>query len=227
MKVNKLYGVEGAMNSRGLVVIVDVFRAATLEACALYKETKYVIPVSSKDEAFYLKRKNPDFLIAGEKDGYKIEGFDFGNSPFTILSQNLKGKVLVHRSTEGTQGLVNAKNADELIFGSFVTLSATRRYIQKVNPDTLSIVSMSGRGTEDDQYAQFLEEEIKRKNPDLKKVKEFMKLSKGTKKYFDPNEPQFPIEDFDICLDLDRFDFFCKVEKKNGRLTTTKGVTVL
>jgi len=223
VKIKKLYGVDGAKKATGVVVIVDIFRAATVEACALSKEVQHIVPVSTKEEAFSLKEENPQLLLVGEQDGYKISGFDFGNSPSAMLNADIKDKVIVHRSTEGTQGLVNAINADELIFGSFLTLSAIKKHVKKTQPETISIVAMGGPETEDGMFAHFLEEEINERRPDMSRVKEYLTTFSGLERYFDETMPDFPKADFNICLDLDRFDFFCKVENKNGKLITIKG----
>lgn len=223
MQIKKLYGIEGAREAKGLVVVVDVIRAATVEACALSKGVKKILPVGTKEEAFALKNENPEFLIAGEQSGYKIEGFDFGNSPTEMLEANINNKVIIHRSTEGTQGLVNATHADELIFGSFVTLSAIRNHIKKVKPKIVSIVAMGGPEGEDGMFANFLEEELNEKNPDMKTVKEYLTTYDGLARYFDGDDTDFPIKDFHLCLNLDLFNFFCKVENSNGELRTIKG----
>jgi len=223
VKIKKLYGVNGARKASGIVVIVDILRAASFEATALTCGAEKILPVGTKNKAIELKNKNPEYLIAGEEDGYKIDGFDLGNSPSELLKLDLNGKTIVHRSTQGTQGLINAVNADELIFGSFLTLSAIKNYILGKNVNLVSIVAMGGPGGEDDQFAFFLKKELNGNKQDIEKVKKYLKIHKDLSNYFDPNDDNFPLDDFEVCLDLDRFDFFCKVENKNGELITIKG----
>ena len=140
MKIQKIFVVSNAALAKGIVVVIDILRAATTEAYAFSKGAKEIIPVASADEAFILKKENPDYLLMGEDRAIKIKGFDFGNSPFEISKLDLTGRTLVHRSSQGTQGLVRAVNAKELIFGSFVTGSAIVKHILKENPKIVSIV---------------------------------------------------------------------------------------
>ena len=93
--------VEGAKKAVGLTVMIDVFRAFTLEAYAFDQGCEKIILVSSIQQAFALKQKHPEYVLVGERDGVRIEGFDFGNSPSIIRSVDLSGKTLVHTSTNG------------------------------------------------------------------------------------------------------------------------------
>lgn len=215
MKIRKYYGVEGAKKAQGIVVIIDVFRAATVAAFLLDKEVKEIIPVSTEEEAFEYKRQNPDYILFGEDRGYKIKGFDFGNSPFKISKlKNLKGKTIIHRSSQGTQGIVNAKKAKEIIFGSFVTAGAISNYILKKKPNTVSIVAMDNIGTEDDVLADFLISNLKKqKSKNRKEITSYLSKQFSAAKFLDPDIPEFPKEDFYLSLDIDRFNFFPLVKE--------------
>ena len=59
-----------------------------------------------------------------------------------VLNGDLKGKTIVHTTSSGTQGIANAKNADEIITGSFVNAGAIVKYIQQKQPKTVSLVCM-------------------------------------------------------------------------------------
>ena len=92
MNMNKFQGqvkilrlIEGAKEARGLTVIIDVFRAFSLE-CYLYDMgVKEIRPIGSIEDAFALSEKIPGSILVGERKGKKCEGFDFGNSPSTVL----------------------------------------------------------------------------------------------------------------------------------------------
>src|ERR1035437_7048218 len=139
MNVNILYGVEGAKIAKGITVVVDIYRAASTATYVLGQKAKHVIPVATKEEALALKKQNPDYLLMGEEHGLRINGFNFGNSPHELMQANLENKILVHRTSQGTQGLVNATKADELIFGSFPTVSAIAEYIKRQSPQEVTI----------------------------------------------------------------------------------------
>ena len=63
-------------------------------------------------------------VLAGERHARRLPGFDAGNSPTEILALDLRGRALVHTTHAGTQGLVNAAGADEVLTGAFVNISA-------------------------------------------------------------------------------------------------------
>lgn len=222
MQINILYGVEGAKKATGIVVVVDVYRAASVAAYALGQNAKQIIPVSTKEEAFQFKRQHPEYLLMGEEHGIKIDGFDFGNSPAEVSQEELSGCVLVHRTSQGTQGLVNAIAADELIFGSFPTAAAIAHYITAKNPDIVSIVAMDGKGSEDEVFAEYLRDLLLGKEPDKENMKTYVRNHEASARFLDRHLKEFPQEDMNYCLDIDRFDFICLVERNNSDLKITK-----
>ena len=111
--------------SNSIVVIVDILRATSTIATALYNGAKAVIPVDSVSRCIELG-KQIDGITAGERDGKIAEGLEHGNSPFEYSRQFIEGKTLVLTTTNGTRLLQMAldKNAEEIITGSFSNLSA-------------------------------------------------------------------------------------------------------
>lgn len=216
MKINKFFGVEGAKKAEGITVVIDIFRAATVEAFLLDKGVKEIIPVATAKEAFKLKKKNPGYILCGEDHGYKIDGFDLDNSPFAISKiDNLEGKTVVHRSSQGTQGIVNATNAQEIIFGSFVVASAITDYLLKQNPSICSIIAMDGPDTEDEIFADFLASKLKNElTRDVDEITEYLSKHHAAARFLDPTIPEFPKEDFYLSMDIDKFDFVPLVQGK-------------
>lgn len=219
MSIHKFLGVENAKHATGVTIIIDVLRAATTAAFFLDKGVAEIIPVATKQEAFALKKAHPSYLLAGEEWGVKVKGFDFGNSPFEVeQAENLEGKTIIQRTTRGTQGIVQAKQATEIIFGSFVCCSSILSYAEKTHPREVSIVAtMEIPGTEDDLFADYLIAKLENKQAkDIKEIVEYMKTHPHGAKFLDPNVTKFSEEDFYLAHDLDRFDFFPIV--RNGRL---------
>ena len=122
--------------SSSIVVIIDILRATSTIANALYNGAKEIIPVDSVAECIRLS-KQMDAVSAGERDGQIAEGLGYGNSPFIFTSEFIKGKSLVLTTTNGTRLLHEAlaANAMEIITGSFNNLSSVCQYllIQKKN----------------------------------------------------------------------------------------------
>ena len=111
--------------SNSVVVIIDVFRATSTIASALYNGAKCVIPVDSVPKAIEIS-KSISGIAAGERDGIIAEGLQHGNSPLEYPREFIENQTLVLTTTNGTRLLHMAleKNADTIISGSFPNLSA-------------------------------------------------------------------------------------------------------
>ena len=111
--------------SDSVVVIIDILRATSTIATALYNGAKAVIPVDSVSRCIELG-KQIEGITAGERDGKIAEGLEHGNSPFEYTKEFIEGKTLVLTTTNGTRLLQMAldKNAQEIITGAFTNLSA-------------------------------------------------------------------------------------------------------
>lgn len=122
--------------SNSVTVIIDVFRATSTIAAALYNGAKSVIPVDSVPKAIEIS-KNIDCIAAGERDGMIAAGLEHGNSPMEYHREFIENRVLVLTTTNGTRLLHMAleRNADTIISGSFPNLSAVADFIlsQKKN----------------------------------------------------------------------------------------------
>jgi 2-phosphosulfolactate phosphatase len=111
--------------SNSVVVIIDVLRATSTIAAAMYNGAKCVIPVDSVSRCIELG-KQIHGITAGERDGKVAEGLVHGNSPFEYPREFIEGKTLVLTTTNGTRLLQMAldKGAKEIITGSFPNLSS-------------------------------------------------------------------------------------------------------
>src|SRR3989304_3629795 len=139
MEIKILEYIEGAKKAEGLTVIIDVIRAFSLD-CYLFKNgAEKIIPVGDINLARQLKKEHPDYILMGERNEQKPEGFDYGNSPTFIQNVDFTGKIVIQTTGAGTQGIVNAVKADEIITGSFVNAGAVAKYIKKQNPKKLSL----------------------------------------------------------------------------------------
>ncbi|MDB5195663.1 MAG: 2-phosphosulfolactate phosphatase [Flaviaesturariibacter sp.] len=108
-----------------IVVVIDVLRATSTIATALYNGAKEIIPVDSVERCIQLGR-DLQCITAGERDGQVAPGLQYGNSSFEYPREFICGKTLVLTTTNGTKLLHMAlsKGATEIITGSFLNLSA-------------------------------------------------------------------------------------------------------
>ena len=219
MKIEIVEFVEGARLARGVAVIIDVFRAFSVECYAANKGVSQIIATAEIKEAFRLKTLYKTSVLAGERDERKIPGFDFGNSPTEIIPSNLTGKTFIHTTTAGTQGLVNAQNADVVLTGSFVNAGAIVRYINKLNPELVYLVAMGYRATESSDEdllcARLIAERLNGRETITQNEISELKNTSGKRFFVKENFDFSPPTDFFLCTMTDRFDFVLKAQKMN------------
>ena len=227
MNIETFHLIDGARQAEGLTVIIDVFRAFSME-CWLYAlGAKEVRPVGSIEDTFAWREKDPGCILVGERQGKKIDGCDLGNSPSSIDPEMVRGKRIIHTTSAGTQGIVNAVHADEIITGSFVNAKAISEYIRNKSLEKVSLVCMGKAGLEpaeeDELCAVWLHSLLtEQEMPDIDlKLKAL--AQGGGSHFFDPARQEiYPEKDFWMCIDRDRFDFVLKIEKEQDSLISKK-----
>jgi 2-phosphosulfolactate phosphatase len=108
---------------------------------ALNNGAKSVIPVKTIEEALEIKKHFPDYLLAGERHSEKIEGFDFGNSPFEFTKSNVAGKNIISTTTNGTKAVNMVQNSEEIIAGSYLNTKTVLNYLKNKKNDIFLICS--------------------------------------------------------------------------------------
>jgi 2-phosphosulfolactate phosphatase len=218
MKVRILEFIEGAKRAKGVTVIIDVFRAFTVGCYAFDSGASRIIATGGVDEAFILKKKYSNSVLVGERNEKIIDGFDFGNSPTEILKADLRGKTVIHTTTAGTKGLVNAVNADIVITGSFVNAGAVAGYIKAINPDDVSLVAMGYRATisaqEDLLCAEMIESSLFDKGDNFEEKIASLKDTSGSRFFLPENIEFSPPTDFFLCTMVNKFNFILKAETR-------------
>lgn len=230
MNIKILQLIEGAKQATGLSVIIDVFRAFTVEAYLVNNGVQKLIPVGDKQIAYDYKEKNKDCILVGERRGIMLEGFDYGNSPSQIEKIDFSGKTVLHTTSSGTQGIANAHNAKEILTGSLVNAKAIAEYIKMQNPKDVSLVCMGNGGEsearEDTLCAEYIKSLLEGKNPNLDYEIQNLKNMAG-KRFFDPKlQDIFPERDFYLSTELNKFNFVLKVEEDDKGLNYVKKIEV-
>ena len=231
MDIRILHLTEGARAARGITVVIDVFRAMTVETYLMQRGAEKIIPVGDVAWAFDYQRQHPDCILCGERGGKIIDGFHFGNSPSQIENADLTGKTVIHTTSAGTQGIANAIHADEIIAGSLLSARAIAAYIKRKNPADVSLVCMGLAAVEQTEEDNLCAEYIKsllegNPLPDLQARMDDLKNTSGAK-FFDPAQQSvFPERDFHLCLRADTVPFILRL-KKEGNLGVMERVDVL
>lgn len=121
-----------------VMVVIDVFRATSTIATALYNGAARVIPVDTVEQCIHIG-KTTGGITAGERDGKVIEGLGYGNSPAEYPRAFIKNKTLVLTTTNGTRLLHMALNngASEVVTGSFPNLSSVCDHLLSQNKNVI------------------------------------------------------------------------------------------
>lgn len=228
MNIQILQLIDGAKKAKGVTVIIDVFRAFTVEAYIMNAGAEKIIPVGDLDFAYNYKKQNPEVLLIGERGGKICEGFDYGNSPSQIMNTNFLGKTVIHTTSAGTQGIANAKNADIILTGSLTNAKAVAEYIKSLNPEYVSLVCMGleakSETQEDTLCANYIKSILEGKQMDLSEGIEELKITSGAK-FFDKNQNDvFPQEDFYLSTKVDIFNFVLRIKKDTNGLNVIEKI---
>jgi 2-phosphosulfolactate phosphatase len=128
-------------------VVFDVLRATSTMVTALGNGAAAIAPAAEIAEALGIRQRQPEVLLAGERDGVRIEGhltggigFDLGNSPREFTAARVAGRTIITTTTNGTRALRACAPASAVLVGSFLNLRATAELIERQRPPELLVV---------------------------------------------------------------------------------------
>ena len=190
MEIVHAGGVAGARAARGLAVVIDVLRAFSVSAYALAGGASECLLVTDIEHARALALTIPGSVISAEIDGLPIEGIPISNSPTRIAATKLGGRVLIQRSSAGTQCTALASE----------------------------VVTFIASGTdhghpEDSACASYMEGLLLGSRPDLDELLRPLRESERWTGIRQREVPGFPPTDLDLALQPDRFDFAMPAER--------------
>ncbi|PPL03071.1 2-phosphosulfolactate phosphatase [Parapedobacter indicus] len=111
-----------------IAVVIDIFRATSSMCYGLANGANAIIPVEELAEC--LSYRSNGHLLAAERDGKVVEGFDFGNSPFSYTKDKVEGKTIVLTTTNGTRAIQRCIGAEAVVIGSFLNISALTDWLK-------------------------------------------------------------------------------------------------
>lgn len=151
-----------------IVVIIDIFRATTAICTAFHHGAKEIIPIATIEEARSYLQKG--ILVGAERDAIKVDGFDFGNSPYDYMGDHVFGKTIALTTTNGTQAIEVSKNAYKVVIGAFTNISVLCDWLVTQNKNILLLCSgwKNRFNLEDSLFAGAMTFELLKRNPDLK-----------------------------------------------------------
>ncbi|MDR3697151.1 2-phosphosulfolactate phosphatase [Mucilaginibacter sp.] len=146
-----------------IVVIVDIFRATSSICYGIENGAEAIIPVSLVEECAAYREKGLNYLLAAERDGKVVEGFDFGNSPFSYTKEKVAGKTVVLTTTNGTHALHLSRAAKKIVIGSFLNLTSLCNWLKAQNDNVLLVCAgwKNNFNLEDTLFAGAVVEQLK------------------------------------------------------------------
>lgn len=123
------------------VVVIDVLRACSTIVTALDNGARAVVPVMDMAEAGKIASNldQRSYLLGGERDGIKIEGYHLGNSPLEYTEDVVKDRTVIMNTTNGTVALAHARAAEHLIVGCFLNASRVIDFVREAGLDTVIV----------------------------------------------------------------------------------------
>ena len=146
-----------------IVVVIDIFRATSSICYGIENGAEAIIPVSEVEECAAYRDKGLDYLLAAERDGKVVDGFDFGNSPFSYTREKVAGKTVVLTTTNGTHALHLSLSAKKIVIGSFLNLTALCNWLKTQQENILLVCAgwKNNFNLEDTLFAGAVIEQLK------------------------------------------------------------------
>ena len=112
-----------------IVVVIDVLEQ--LPPCVLHLNNgaELIVPVETTEESMAYRSKG--YLVGAERKGEKVEGFDFGNSPFSFMGENIKNAKIAITTTNGTRAIRASIKADKLVVGLICKFKISYHLVKK------------------------------------------------------------------------------------------------
>lgn len=123
----------GRADLRGdVVAVIDVLRWSTVVCTALAGGAECVEAWGTPEEALRRAAElgRERVLLGGERGNLALPGFDVGNSPAEYTAARVAGRTVITTTTNGTQALLAAREAREVVIGAFVNLSAVTAHLR-------------------------------------------------------------------------------------------------
>jgi len=171
--------------SGAAVAVIDLLRATTTLTAALAAGVAGIIPCVSVEAAVFqaekLRKKNASVVLAGERGGLRIPGFDLGNSPLEF-TRSVRRKTVVLATSNGTKALAAVAPARFVVAGCLNNLSAAAAALARRHERLFLIVAAGEEGgwSEEDGLAAglLLRELVRLKRGALRPARDFDRAAK-------------------------------------------------
>jgi 2-phosphosulfolactate phosphatase len=214
-------GIEGARQAQGVAVVIDVLRSFTVSAYALAGGARECRLVTTTDEARALAAATPGSVLCAEENALPLPGIAISNSPTQIRDADLKDRILIQRSSAGTQVTAAVRTGVDMFAASLVVARATVQACLLRHPAVLTLIA-SADHPEDHACARYMEAVIRGEQPDVEQLLQPLKNSERYARALGGAWPGFPPTDLELALQPDRFAFAMPVTREAGYLRLTR-----
>ncbi|MGH4119000.1 2-phosphosulfolactate phosphatase family protein [Clostridium sp.] len=143
MKIDIIVSADDIKNEKienKTVIVIDMLRATSVIITALNNGCKGVIPVLTvEDAADIVKNSKVGFMLGGERNALKIEGFHYSNSPLEYTRDTIEGKTLVMTTTNGTKAIKGCVGASNILIGAMLNAKAAAKRIIELKNDVVIV----------------------------------------------------------------------------------------
>jgi len=208
MQVKIEHGIEGAetaVSRQDSIIIVDTIRASTTYVNAFSSGAVRIVPCSSQKHLDEMMTNYPSALKSGERLCKKIEGYDLGSSPEEMSQTDLKGKIILSSTTNGSRMVVASSKSPLVVMGSFCNSSAVVKFVKKQGRNVSIICSgrLGKKVVEDTLCAEYLQYKFNDKSNQFRLTS--TEISSECKK-----SPSYEMlasagleKDFEYCMKID------------------------
>jgi 2-phosphosulfolactate phosphatase len=202
--------------------VIDVIRATSTIVTALAQGALSVQPVATVEEAIALKNANPETLLAGERGGVALPGFDLGNSPNEMTSERVRDRRIILTTTNGTQALAACRGARAVVTASFLNLDAVAQRLRELGPPWVILCAgyEGAFGMDDALVAGALAEALDQDHPLVSLYRSVRKDLAATLRGSQAGQELVKVglqDDVPFCAELNRFPLVPTLDAE-GRL---------
>jgi 2-phosphosulfolactate phosphatase len=220
MEIILATGLEGARHARGVVVVIDVIRSFSVSAYALAGGARECLLVTTVEQARALADRIPGSVVSAEEGTLPVPGIPISNSPTQIESTDLKDRVLIQRSSAGTQVMAAVHESEGMYAASLVVAGATVQACLLRRPTALTLIA-SADHPEDHACASYMEGLLRGERPNIERLLQPLRESERFARASAGGWPGFPATDLDLSLATDRFAFSMPVTRHDDYLRLT------
>lgn len=214
-----IQGTDSPYPTAHINIVIDVIRAFTSGHVAFLRGVREIFLVNTVEEAFEIKRRHPDYLLAGEVDGVPIAGFELDKSPHTFSTAAIVGKSLVQKTTNGVKGTLLALNADTVLVTGFSNAKNAALYARQIASGMthckINVIATHPGDDDDLACAEYIRDHLLGLNQiKPEHIQHRIQTSRPAQKFFDPAMSQFNELDMAYCTREVACDFVMQVDKQ-------------